>query len=214
MSVTPHLSPVLHARLAAVGRRVRLLAMARGVSELVLALTLVGGAALLVDYWLDLPSWIRRAWFSAWLGIGVTAILTGLVRPLLRRHRPEDLAAVVEEAYPELDERLYSTVELARGPGHGSPALIGLLEQETEAKTSAVDFPASLSCRRVTGLGVVAGLVLALALVPALLAPGEFADRMNRFLFSYSKWVDAPYTFAVTPGDTVAAVGRPLIFSV
>ncbi len=214
MSATPQLSPLLQTRLAAVSRRIRLLALTQGLSELVLALTLVGGVALLADYWLELPAWIRRAWFTAWLGIGATAILISILRPLLRRHRPEDLAAAVEAAYPELDERLYSTVELARGPGHGSPALIAMLERETEAKSSAVDFSSSISGRRVTGLGLAAGLVLALALVPAILAPGVFGDRFNRFFFSYSTWVDAPYTFAITPGDTVAAVGRTLTFSV
>jgi hypothetical protein len=188
----------------------------RGVSRLILVLTLVGGAALLADAWLDLPLLVRRALFSAWFGIGLTAVFTGILRPLFRRHRPENLAAVVEQEHPELNERLSSTVELAeaRGLGHGSPALIELLARETEAKSGAVDFPSSVSCRGAVGFGTAAGFVLALALVPAVIAPGAYADRLHRFFFSYSWRVEAPYSFAVTPGEAVAAVGRPLTISV
>lgn len=216
MSTTQRLSPALHHRLASVARRARLVGAVRGVSRFVLILTLVGGAALLADAWLDLPLLVRRAWFSAWFGIGMTAVVTGILRPLFRRHRPEDLAAVVEQEHPELDERLSSTVELtdARGLGHGSPALIELLAKETEDKSGAVDFPSSVPCRGAVGLGTAAGFVLAFALVPAVIAPGAYADRLHRFFFSYSSHGEAPYSFTVTPGEAVAAVGRPLTISI
>src|SRR5579872_377040 len=110
---TINLSPTLRNRIAEVARRVRLLRALRGISLLVLVTVLTGGAALLADYLLDLPSIVRMALFSTWCGLGLTTFLFGLVRPLCRPLPPADLAAVIEEKYPDLGERLTSAAELA-----------------------------------------------------------------------------------------------------
>src|SRR5262245_59308632 len=116
MSMTVQLPPTLQERLARVARRVRLLRALRGLSLLVLALTLVGGAALLVDLALgmNLPAGFRGIAFAVWAGIGITLGVAGLLRPLTRPLDPADLAAVIEEKYPELGERLTSSVELCQ----------------------------------------------------------------------------------------------------
>src|SRR5947208_7312467 len=102
MSTTISLPPALRNRIAGLGRRVRLLRTVRGVSLLVLVAALTAGAALLADFWLDLPALARQVWFSAWLSLTLCTLLLGLVGPLFRRLEPVALAATVEEAYPEL----------------------------------------------------------------------------------------------------------------
>src|SRR5262249_23471727 len=122
---TAALTPSLRSRLAAVARRVRILRVVRGLSLVALALLLTGGTALLADYLVALPAAVRLALFGGWVILGVGTLFVGLVLPLSRRLGAADLAAVVEQKYPELAERLTTTVELAQTGGryHGSRAL-------------------------------------------------------------------------------------------
>src|SRR5690348_9200179 len=104
MSTTVSLPPTLRHRIAGLGRRVRLLRVVRGVSLLLLAAVVTAGAALLADFWLELPVLARQVWFSVWLSLSLVTLLLGLVLPLFRRLEPLALAATVEETYPELGE--------------------------------------------------------------------------------------------------------------
>jgi len=54
----------------------------QGISLLALVLLLVGGAALLLDAWLELRRVIRLALFVGWAGIGGGVALFGLPIPL------------------------------------------------------------------------------------------------------------------------------------
>src|SRR5439155_21513442 len=114
MSTSLTLSPTLRARLAAVARRVRLLRAARGLSLCVLVLALTAGVALLADYLSGqgLPTLLRQITLATWLALGAVILVGGLVLPLCRRLTPEALAAVIEKKYPELAERLTTSVEL------------------------------------------------------------------------------------------------------
>ena len=60
---------------------------------LVLVLVLTGGAALLADFWLDLPALTRQAAFSAWVALGGAVLLLGILLPLCRRLDPTALAS-------------------------------------------------------------------------------------------------------------------------
>ena len=59
------------------------------------------------------------------------------------------LAALIEERYPELGERLTSAVELAGDTDnrHGSPTLIAVLMKETEVRTRRLDFVQAIDVR-------------------------------------------------------------------
>src|SRR5262245_58871254 len=142
MSIITALPCHLNAKLTAAARRLRLLRALRGLSLVVLVMVVISGCALLADATIHLPAVLRRILLCGWLGTGIVTALVALVIPLLRRMDPEALAAVVEEKYPELGERLTSTVELAddRDIYHGAPALIDLLVKETESQTGRLDF--------------------------------------------------------------------------
>src|SRR5262249_38132253 len=155
----------------------------RGVSLVLLLLALTAGTALAADALLGLPAWVRIGLFTGWLGLGVAALLGALILPLSRPLRPEALAALIEEKYPDLGERLPSTVELAAHPDRasGSPALINLLLQETEVRSHRLDFLQAFPTRHAQGLAVAAALVLLLTLAPALAWPGRYAELGQRF---------------------------------
>ena len=214
---TAALTPSLRSRLAAVARRVRILRVVRGLSLVALALLLTGGTALLADYLVALPAAVRLALFGGWVILGVGTLFVGLVLPLSRRLGAADLAAVVEQKYPELAERLTTTVELAQTGGryHGSRALVALLVSDTAQRTSRLDFLPAVSARAALALGSAALAVFVLVLTPGVVWPGQYARLSERFFcaWRFPKAV-APYDLEVTSGDVLAARGRPAMFSV
>ena len=200
----------LRNRIAAVARRVRRLRFLRGLSLLVLLLTVGFGAALAADFFLDLSSPVRIGIFGAWAGLGLIVFVFGLLAPMSRRLDDDALAAVIEEKYPDLGERLTSTVELA-GAGddyHGSPRFIDHLMRDTETRALRFQLPSG----RVEPLGrwLTAGAIalLILTLSPSIGWPDQYADLAGRF---FRPWITPPaFAIDAAPAETFAARGRPL----
>jgi hypothetical protein len=214
MAANLALSSNLRARLAVVARRIRWIRAVRGLSVFALVLALTAGAALLADQLSGqrLPVVVRQITLSAWMGLGVAVLVVGLILPVCCRLDPEALAAVIERKYPELAERLTTSVELSgrAGPGHGSVSLIALLLRETEDQTSRLNFLPAVSPRSAGILAGVAGAVLVLLATPALVFPDEFAGLGRRFLNPWNTVETSPYTFEVSPGNKIVAVGDTL----
>jgi hypothetical protein len=217
MSRMTALTPALRSRLEAVAGRIRLLRSARGLSLVALVLLLGGAAALLADYLLTLPTTIRLTLFAGWLALGTATLLAKLVFPLLRRLDPADLAAVVEQQYPQLAERLTTSVELAgtQDELHGSPALIALLVSDTAQQTAHLDFLAAVSARRTIATVVAAATLFVLLLSPAVVWPQATVNLGQRF---FCAWItpakSVPYKLDVPTGNVLTARGQPVVFRV
>lgn len=207
---TVALPPDLRNRIAAVAHRVRRLRFLRGLGLLCVILALGFGAALLADYFFDLPSAVRIGVLCAWGGLGLVVFFAGLVLPMMRRFDAAALAAVVEEKYPDLGERLTTSVELADGNDdfHGAPELIADLMRDTEARTRGLNFLPSVSSKSAGRAVGAAVAVLALVLCPAVVWPGQYADLVQRF---FRPWVTPPaFAIDAAPAESFAARGRPL----
>src|SRR4051794_11736510 len=113
MSATLTLSAELRGKLNHVASRIRNLRLLRGLSLLLVTLLVTGAAALAADYFLDLSPAVRGGLLAGWAGLGLVVVVCGILVPLSRRLDPAALAAVIEEKYPELGERLTSSVELS-----------------------------------------------------------------------------------------------------
>jgi hypothetical protein len=213
MSTIAALPPVLRDKLASLSRRLRLLRAVRGLSWLLLLLTVTGSAALLADHFLSLSPVVRTALLTGWITLGVVTAFLGLLGPLFRRIDPEALAAVIEQKYPDLGERLTSAVELSGDPDvyHGSPALIALLMHETETRTHRLNFLQAVPAGAIGAFAAATAVVVLLALAPAAVFPRQYTQLGERFLFPWhAEPFVAPYAIEVTPGDVFAARGRPL----
>src|SRR5262249_4880348 len=82
---------------------------------------------------------------------------------------------------------------------------------ETEARSSRLDFLRAVPARFVKLLAAGATAALLLVVAPAALAPARYAELAGRFFFPWpGRAAGAPFALEVAPGDTVAAVGRPL----
>ena len=200
----------LRNRIAAVAHRVRRLRFLRGLSLLTLILTLGFGAALLTDFFLELSTPVRIGIFGAWAALGLIVFVFGLMLPLGRRLDHDALAAVIEERYPDLGERLTSAVELA-GAGddfHGSPELIDNLMRDTEARARIHNFLPAVSGRSARWLTAGAVVLLALVLSPLAFWPNQYADLASRF---FRPWITPPaFAIDAAPAEDFAARGRPL----
>jgi hypothetical protein len=213
MATISALPPTLRDKLDVAARRVRLLRAVRGLSVLLLIVLLTAGAALLADALLDLPAKVREVVYTAWLCLAAVVAFIALVQPLGRRLRPEALAALIEEKFPHLGERLTTSVELADGRDayHGSQALIALLMDETDARARRLDFLQAVPGRHVGTLATFACGVALLAFVPLLAWPDRYPDLVRRFFLPWEVTpAQAPYLVEVTPGDVITAHGRPL----
>jgi hypothetical protein len=206
MPATVTLPPTLQTRLAAIRRRIRRLRAVRGLSLLIFLLGLSAAAAMLADCWLDLPVLARQIILSVWIGEGVVVLLSGVIVPLGRRLDAPALAAAVEQSYPDLGERLTSAVELAEasGEGHGSPALIARLMDETEEQSTLLDFRRAAPARCAGAFAGLAAIIILLMAAPAFVWPRQYADRTLRFLVPWQVApAVAPYRIELTPGDAI-----------
>jgi hypothetical protein len=213
MATTLDLSSTLRGKLATVARRIRLLRALRGVSLLLLTLTVTAGLALGADYLFTLSPLVRGVLFGVWTALGVLVALFGLVLPVLRSLDPAALAAVIEEKYPELGERLTSSVELAAAPDtyHGSPALIALLLEETEVRTRPLNFLSTVSPRRPLRAAAAAAVVLALAAIPGVLWQDRLTELAGRFLAPWNIVAEPlPYAVHAVSGDQIVRQGGPV----
>jgi len=193
-----------------VDARLRLVASARGLGLATLAAALALGASMAADFAWPLPMAARWGIWGASVGV-VGVMLAGLVlRPLLRRARAIDLAAVAERGDPALGERWTGSVALLDRDARpdGSPGMVAALAREAAEHapgfraSSAVD--SGPAWRRVAAGVIASGLVAA----PSLARPDPFRTLALR---SLAPWLDLERVgrFAVTvePGDMVAAIG-------
>lgn len=216
MSATITLPATLRSRLSATLWRIRLLRAVRGLALVVIVFGFYVAAAGMADSWLDLSPLTRLVLFSLALALGLGAAVRWVVVPVCRRIDTAALAAVIEEKYPDLGERLTSAVELAHDSdeGHGSPIFISLLLEETAKQSEYLDFRPAVPVRRVGILAVLAvGMVLLLG-SPMYLWPEPYGVLAQRLL---QPWVvppvAPPFDLSVSPGDVVAALGRTVTLS-
>src|SRR5262245_23243102 len=106
MSSVAVLPSTLRDKLDAAARRIRVLRAVRGICLVALTLLLLAAGSFAVDAWLNLPATVRSVMFFAWMGVGTAVAVFGLLLPLCRRIDRDALAALVEQRYTDLGERL------------------------------------------------------------------------------------------------------------
>src|SRR5262249_38755236 len=142
MSSSATLPSSLSQKLTTVIRRLRFLQMTRGLCGIVMELAVFTGLALLLDLAFDLPGEVRGVLLASWVGMGGGLGVRRLVVPMRRQPAAEAVAAAIEEQFPDLGERLTTSVELASLSDnfHGSPDLKALVMAETESQSDRLSF--------------------------------------------------------------------------
>lgn len=201
----------LHARLDFLAARVRKVRTLRAIGRAAFVLPVAALIAILADAYLGLPQWARIGLFAGWV-----VLLLRELRNLVRaRTVPIDLEAVasaVEEEFPRLAERLTTAVELAEhsDESNGSPALMEEVIADADSRARKLDLAAAFPTSGVVANCVTAGVLFALLLLPAFMAPrgGEHLRRF--FLPWYTPSKTVHYKVVVTSGEPAIKRGDPI----
>ena len=117
----------LDRKLAGLRTRVRWLSLAAGAALTVVVLVVLAAGGMAVDRVWIVPDWVRWVTWAAWVLAGAVLVVRCVLLPAVRQMGSVALAASVERVFPELGERLTSSVSLTAADdphGHlGSPAL-------------------------------------------------------------------------------------------
>ncbi|WP_339907919.1 hypothetical protein [Symmachiella dynata] len=203
------------AKLRGLARRLRRLALLRGIGLLLAVTGAMVAVGLAADFLFDVPTAIRIIWLGA-TGIMAIAVASWFVtRPLLKRYAGVNLAAVVEAAHPALGERLSSLVELTHPETptswRGSALMLNHLTRETLQATAPIDFNTAAPAKQSVRLGLLGLAAVVLLAAPALFAPDGYRLMLTRFLIPWGNYERAgDIYFNVPGGDRVAARGQDL----
>jgi hypothetical protein len=139
------------------------------------------------DWLLEPSRTVRAVFLFGGLAVVLWMFYSRVFAPTRRKFTDDDLAAVVERCWPDLDSRVISSVQLARVDDperlNMSPVLIAQLRAEAEAQTRQLDFTEAVDPRPGRRGPVIALLV---ALVPALAAvflPDQMQMWARRVVF-------------------------------
>lgn len=205
--------------LGRVDRKIRALALARGLGLVAIVLAVVAAIGMALDFALPLPSAARWAIWGGWIACGTLVAIAALIRPLIRRKDYADLAAVAERSRPEMGERLTSAVELlgTKAKPHGSPDLIAALADDAGKRAESERLADSVSGRRAAVTFCLGAVAAAGVVAPSFARPDPFEALGRRFLMPWLD-LDRPSRFVVTvaPGDAVVAIGSdvPVVASI
>ena len=165
---------LLRQRLAALRRRMRLVATVRGAGFLLTVLLATSLVAGLLDWGWHLPELVRAVVLVGTLTGGIYIAYRYLLRPLSAPSDDLSLALRVEEEYPALNDSLASTVQfLERGAASESSS--ASLEREAIkralGRAAGCDFGKVVNKRGLVWAGVSGGVFATIALVLVLLVP-------------------------------------------
>ncbi len=192
----------------------------RGKVSGTLAVALALAGVYLVYSGFDIAFKLDRPWRV--LSFAVGAVCVGwagwrlLVRPLLGRARPTEVAMNIEKAYPDIEEALSTSIEYGADPEKAkrlsSPALVEALVEDTHLRTRNVDFERTVDWRFPRRLATSVLIVLAVLAVAAASYPHLFGKTFLRLLNPLG--ATPPPTFTVIdnvePGDVEIARGDPV----
>jgi hypothetical protein len=173
----------------------------------VLVVLALGGLVAATDWLWVLPTMARGAGLLV-LGVAAAVLLgNGLVVAAGRFGR-RNAAAEVEAAFPQLGQRVRTTLEYAEPDARPMPAAAGLivaLAADTRRRTSGLDFRRLIPWRSLRALAAALAGLAALVLVLLAVSPEARIAALRLFL------LPVDYTqLEVKPGDHAVKVGSDL----
>jgi hypothetical protein len=169
---------------------------------------LVLGGLLATADWLWVLSFPIRLTCLLCVGIVATGLLESGLLLTARKFGRRDAAAEVEDAFPQLGQRVCTTLEYSEpdaAPMPAAPGLVAALADDTGRRTSDLDFRGLIPWRSLGGVAAALVGLAGLALVLLAVRPEARTAALRLFL------VPVDYTqLEVKPGDHAIKVGSDL----
>ena len=187
----------ISSRLNQLERHVRGLNFLRGAGMVIAVAAGIVGTCLLADYLLALPALARRLLMVAGSVGVVWSAWRFLIQPLLLSFDDTELAAMVETAFPGLQEQLTSTLQLSRDDlpeeHRGSQFMRDQLASNAVRTARPMKFQSAVSSRE-TGRAILGAAVsLCLLLSPLLLWPAGYRLLLQRLAAKQTLRLASPH---------------------
>ncbi len=215
MAPSPASASDLAARFDRLASRLRRVALWRGLGRLAVTAAALCALALLVDWFWPLGEGLRIGWLAVASAVLGYTLWTHILTPVFRRFTAAELAAIVESQYPELGERLTSTIELT-DPNvpedhKGSALMREWLESETLASVTHLNFGRAVATDRAKKSAFTGLAALVILLLPFFFMPSVYGQLWLRLLMPWgANELPAELYFHIPNGDRVAARGEDL----
>ena len=179
------MSDVLREKLSLVRRRTAVVDVLDGGCRVLLAIVCAFAAIMLLDWFCELP-WIMRLIFLA-LTLSAVGylIVTRVMFPLWQMPDEDELALRVQRHEPQLGSRLIAAIQLTRAQvlsAGASGSMVRALVSQTEAMTAPIDFRRIVQLDSLRRTGIIAGVVVVLALIAMTCAGADGRDLLERAL--------------------------------
>ncbi|MCK4909516.1 MAG: hypothetical protein KAS70_06425 [Planctomycetes bacterium] len=187
-------------RFEQIRKTTRLIFLVDGLLRALICLSVFAIVTFLIDWVIpDLPKGVRLFFLGSSVVLLAAIFYRYIFYPLSVKIRDEDIALCLERVYPDLDDRLISSVQLApivsgqarsdQGVGDfNSPQLIQALLDETVTLVRPLDFRKVINARVQKKLGVFALVVVCLIGTYATFYPAYTGIWFNRLLGGNRLW--------------------------
>lgn len=193
-------------------RRIRSLALLRGLGLVILVLVCLITLQISIDFLFSLDSTARIIMSSLSLAVVTGCLWFGILRRVIRKRTPVELAAIVEESQSSLNERLTSVLELASAQNETSSVMMReRLARETIASLTNFNITDSVPSDRAMRFIMSAGIAILIFITPLLFWPDAYKLLLSRSVIPWGNFatVSSLY-FEVQPGDETVARGTDL----
>lgn len=205
---TVELPDSIERQLLALDRQVRDAVFSRGLSRLGVAVPLLLGVCLAVDWALGLNSQVRMLMLGSWVLLTGFVAWRQVIGPALRAPSYSELAALVERQHPELKERLTSLVELRDYDAPGaSPVMRDLLARQTTKAIERIDVSDAAPVVRSAGTALLALAAIALLFAPFAIVPQDYSLLWARMFAPWANYHWGSIELLIVDGDRVVAKG-------
>ena len=157
------MSQPLLTKISAVRAKHASVAVGTGTAVAVGTMVLGLAVGMLLDWWLDLPRWIRAAFLAIDLALLIIIVLYQILIPIFTSPDDEQFALQVEDAHPEFRTRLIASIQLSRPeavPAGASQSLVRAMVMQTELLAETLNFTQVVKTDHLVKLSLLAGLIL------------------------------------------------------
>ncbi|QDV49173.1 hypothetical protein [Gimesia fumaroli] len=207
-----HFVNELKRQLNQLDRRIRSLALLRGMGFIVLVLICLVTLQISLDFLFSLGTKARIVLSSFSVTVLVACVWFAMLRRVFHKRTPVELAAIVEESQSALNERLTSVLELSTAQNESSSVVMReRLARETIASLTTFNISDTVPSDRAMRFIMSAGIALLIFLTPLLIWPDAYRLLLSRSVIPWGNFatVSSLY-FDVQPGDETVARGEDL----
>ncbi len=208
----------LERRLNSLRQTIRRTTFIGGVALTVRLLCICLAVAFLIDTFWEAPRLVRVGLLAATGAALAVIFAVRVLKPSLRRIEHDELAALVESAHPEMQERLLSSLELARSGDSdavkGSSLMREQLLRETARATRDLEFDEVVDSSSAVRQTIIACGAFLLVLSPFLVLQEGYGNLWARFFNPWGNYArGTTLTLEVLPGDAVVPRGEDFAVS-